>query len=151
MKYLALMITFILSVSFQSAFGGEPVLTIETETEKVSFKRSELLKRKDLEEVVIKKDPAYPGGQRKYKAIKVIHLFKNIKHSEAAIVLFKATDGFSAPLSKARLLANSPKESMAYLAIEPAEKKWPSLKKGGLSAGPFYLVWKNPKFSQIGQ
>ncbi|RME16585.1 MAG: cytochrome c, partial [Bdellovibrio sp.] len=94
--------------------------------------------------ITIAQDPAYPGQVRKYKAIKVTHLFKNIHIGPDSVIQFYALDGFSAPLSKQKLLNNSPKKAVAYLAIEPPSKKWPLLKSRTFSAGPFYLVWKNP-------
>jgi mono/diheme cytochrome c family protein len=67
-----------------------------------------------------------------------------------AAIQFQTLDGFSAALSKERLLNDSPKASQAFIAVEDPKHPWPVLKKGKASAGPFYLIWKNPKLSGIG-
>jgi mono/diheme cytochrome c family protein len=64
---------------------------------------------------------------------------------KADTVQFKATDGFVANIPAALFAGGS----QAWLAIEPADAKWPALKPGGSSAGPFYLVWLAPEKSAI--
>lgn len=147
--------TFIFAFCCTLIFGNvgqtaEPQLLIETKTTKVSFTRDELLKRKDLETLTIKNDPSYPGKEMTYRAIKVNHLFDKINISDDAVILFKALDGFSAPLEKKRLLNDSSNQAIAYVAIELPGMSWPHLKSGHSSAGPFYLVWMNSELSSIG-
>jgi mono/diheme cytochrome c family protein len=50
------------------------------------------------------------------------------------------------------VLNTDPKRATAYLAIELPTEKWPALasQDGAQTAGPFYLIWKNPKSSQVG-
>ena len=81
-------------------------------------------------------------------AVPVANLFKDISVAEDEVIIFKALDGFSAPLSRDRLLNQDKAKAIAYVAIEWPEK-WPKLSKRKPSAGPFYLVWENPKASQI--
>jgi len=131
------------------AFAGEPVLTISTPQQKKVYRLSQLLQRKDLETLIIEDDPAYSHRHMKYRAIKVTRLFFGLKINKNAVILFTSTDGFSAPLPLPRLLNRSKEKAVAYIAIEPPSHKWPPLGKGKPSAGPFYLVWKNPKASQI--
>lgn len=128
----------------------EAVLTLQTAKEIKSFNLSELEKRSDLETIIVTNDPAYPNQTRTYKAIKATALFDNIKMDEEALIQFKSLDGFSAPLTKQRLLNKDETESIAYIAIETKKDKWPELKPGKPSAGPFYLIWKNPELSKIG-
>lgn len=144
-KSLFLILLLILS----AAQAAEPTLTVASEKAKKSYSRAELLKRADLENITIEKDPAYRNQKMSYQAVKAAHLFKDLQVADDAVIQFKALDGFSAPLSKERLMNTSPKQSIAYVAIEPKDKKWPPLKKGKASAGPFYLVWKNPELSKI--
>lgn len=141
----------LLNLSALFALAEEPILTIQTATEKKVFSLTNLLQRSDLENLIVKNDPAYPDLQRTYKALKVTTLFADLKIAEDAIILFKALDGFSAPLPTQRLLNKSEKASIAYLALESVDDKWPLLKSGNTSAGPFYLIWKNPELSQIGR
>ena len=136
-------------LNLTAAFGEEASLTIQTKSEKKIFGISNLLNRSDVEILVVKNDPAYPGQEQKYKAVKVTNLFDGMAITDDAVIQFKALDGFSAPLLKQRLLNKSAEASIAYVAIESPTEKWPPLKPSKPSAGPFYLVWKNPELSQI--
>lgn len=132
------------------AFAGEAALTLATSTDKKIFLLSDLLKRNDLETIEVAKDPAYQGKPTTYQAVAAYKLFNQINIADDAVIQFKALDGFSAVLSKQRLLNSSSDQSIAYIALEPSDKKWPALKPGQPSAGPFYLIWKNPELSHIG-
>ena len=132
------------------ASGGDPELTLASGSQSLTFKRSELLKRKDLETLTIDADPAYPGQKMVYKAVPAAALFEGLKIADDAVIQFKCLDGFSAPISKDRLLNKAKDKSLAYVAIEDADQPWPQLKPDSPSAGPFYLVWPNPKASFIG-
>lgn len=140
----------ILLAPVAQASGDDPVLTLSSGAQSVTFKRSELLKRPDLETLTIDADPAYPGQKMTYKAVPAAVLFDGIKIADDAVIQFKCHDGFSAPISKERLLNKAKEKSLAYVAIEEADHPWPALKPDSPSAGPFYLVWPNPKPSFIG-
>ena len=129
--------------------ADEPTLTLVTKTGEKTFTVSELLKRKDTETVIVENDPVYPGQKMEYVALKVTSLFDQIELDDDAVIQFKTLDGFSAPVSRQRLLNKSSKESIAYVAMELPDKKWPPMKPGKPSAGPFYLIWKNPELSHI--
>lgn len=128
----------------------DPELTLSSGSQKKTYKRSDLLQRKDLQEITIDADPAYPGQKMAYKVVPAAALFDEMKIADDAVIQFKCLDGFSAPISKDRLLNESKEKSVAFVAIEEAGKPWPAIKPGGSSAGPFYLVWPNPKPSFIG-
>ena len=132
------------------AFAEEPTLTIVTKTGSETFTVSELLKRKDVETVIVENDPVYSGQKMEYMALKATSLFDQVELDDDAVIQFRTLDGFSAPVARQRLLNKSAKESIAYIAIEPPDKKWPPMKPGKPSAGPFYLIWKNPGLSHIG-
>lgn len=126
--------------------------TLEFEFENAptkTFSTEELLKRKDIETISLEKDPVYPEKKIKYKALKLNSLLQELKIPKTATFIFRCQDGFSAPLSLKLLMENSPQKSIAYLAIEPNSDKWPRLSKDKASAGPFYLIWKDPKKSKI--
>ena len=134
-------------------------LSIETPTQKYLFKQSELLERKDLQSISIRKDHAYDGASRNYSAIPIPSLFEKIlKDSplpESISIQFYCADGFSAPISTELVLNRSKEKAQAYLAIENPKAPWPKLKRPlkatqSKTAGPFYLVWVNPEFSSIG-
>ena len=129
----------------------DSVLIIQNKTEKREFKLSRLLKRKDVENLVVEKDPSYSGQGKKYKAVRVSRLFEGLKIDDDAVIQFKSSDGFSAPIAKDRLLNTSREASIAYIALENPSAPWAPIKEGKSSAGPFYLIWKNPELSKIGK
>lgn len=139
-----------LGTAFASVKPKGPVLTLQTPKETKTFALSELEKRSDIETINVENDPAYPNQTRTYKAIRASTLFDNISIDDDALIQFKALDGFSAPLAKSRLLNKDETKSIAYIAIEFKKDKWPALKPGKPSAGPFYLIWKSPELSKIG-
>jgi len=124
------------------------------------FSQTELLQHPALETINLPKDsdPAYPGLAMTYKAIKVSELFKNSHVDGNHVVKFECTDGFSAPLLPSTTevaLSGSSVTAVAYIAIENPSSPWPDLAKFHKgkhkgTAGPFYLVWVNPKYSSIG-
>jgi len=144
----------ILLLVFYSTNGSasKPTLKINGNERTLSFSRSALLARKDATTIEIPEDPAYPNKKMNYRVVPVASLFNEVKIPASATIQFECMDGFSAPISKDQLLNVSPEGSIAYIAVEPAHQKWPSLKPGvnDKTAGPFYLVWKNPKKSKIG-
>ena len=135
-----------------NGFAAEPILKIRGVNQSVSYTRKELLARKDVTILETSEDPTYPGKKMSYRVVPMYALFDKINIPASATIQFECLDGFSAPISKERLLSSSSDGSVAYLAIENAGKKWPVVKPGvdGNTAGPFYLVWKNPKKSKIG-
>jgi mono/diheme cytochrome c family protein len=131
----------------------EPRLDIKSPEKTISYKRSELLSRKDVQQIQIQEDPTYPGRIMNYTAVPLYALFEEIDVPVDATLLFRCRDGFSAPISQKRLLNRSPDKAVAYLAIEKEGEQWPTLSKSTdlTSAGPFYVIWLNAKYSQIGQ
>ncbi len=140
---------FIFLCRMSLANESEPHFFVRIDGKNTVYTRSQLLARSDLKTLSVE-DPAYQGRPMSYSVIPVYHLFEGVKFSPDATVQFHCLDGFSAPISKNRLLNSSPKKSLAYLAIEKKENEWPPLpSKPGVSAGPFYLVWANPRLSQV--
>ena len=112
------------------AFAEEPTLTIVTKTGNETFTVSDLLKRKDAETVIVENDPVYPDQKMEYVALKVTSLFDQVELDDDAVIQFRTLDGFSAPVARQRLLNKSAKESIAYIAMEPPNKKWPPMEPG---------------------
>lgn len=106
------------------------------------------MSRRDLKTITIN-DSVYRRRFTQFKAIPIPSLFMGINIPDNAVLQFKCTDGFSATLEKTRLLSTDPKASTAFLAIEDPKSPWPHLAGKNASAGPFYLVWKNPEASSI--
>jgi mono/diheme cytochrome c family protein len=88
-----------------------------------------------------------------YQVVPARALFEGIDIPEGATIQFKCLDGYSAPMDRAKLLNSSSSGSIAYIAIEPADEKWPAINPPSdtRTPGPFYLVWADPKKSKIGQ
>ncbi len=130
-----------------AAAQTDPVLKVGPK----SYAASELLKRPDMETVTVKHDPAYGGREMRYQAIGAAALFAETKLRDDEVVQFRCLDGFVASISKERIMRTGPGQSLAYIAIEDPNKKWPDLplKPSAGSAGPFYLVWLKPELSGI--
>ncbi len=129
---------------------AEPTLKITAGAQTKIIKRFELLRMPGVTDVTVNADPSYSNRKMKYRAVPVSELFRGISLPEDSTILFRCKDGFAAPIKKSRLLNTSSKGSVAYLAIETEEKKWPSMKTNEwASAGPFYLIWKQPQLSQV--
>lgn len=147
MKVIVLLI--LLSVAW--AQSAEPTLSISASNESRTFSRSELLAKKTLRQIEVRADPTYPGQTMHYWGLPVSELFKGIKIPDESVIVFKCTDGYSAPISKERLLNTKPTEAIAFLAIEKPDEKWPAIKSGDTKTpAPFYVVWLNPEKSSIG-
>jgi mono/diheme cytochrome c family protein len=131
-----------------NAFSVEAKLEILTDRQQLSLSQSQLLSRRDVRTISIR-DSAYQQGYTRFKAIPIANLFRGVAIPDSAIIQSKATDGFAASLEKARLFSTDPKASRAFLAIEDPRSPWPDLPGKTTSAGPFYLVWMNPKASAV--
>lgn len=130
----------------------DPVFQIKSPDGAVKYKRSELLARKDATTLTLEDDPTFPGRKMTYRAVPLYKLFEGIKIPKEAVMDFECLDGFSAGIETERLLNSSPSGSIAYLAIEQPKEKWPEVSYGhdGRTPAPYYLVWVNPKLSNIG-
>jgi mono/diheme cytochrome c family protein len=106
------------------------------------------LAHKDLETLTIPDQATYKGQTMTFKAIPITALFQRV--DRGMVIEFDTLDGFSASLDPELLLNRDSKGAIAYLAVEEPGKPWPKLGKGG-TAGPLYLVWKNPELSKVGQ
>ena len=143
------MLLAILSLLVLTGQAAEPSLQIIDGDRRVTFTSAQLLSRGDVKTITVT-DSEYRETLTQFKAVPVANLFQGVSIPEDAVVQFRCTDGFAAYLEKARLLNRDTKASTAYLAIEDPRKPWPLLPGKKSSAGPFYLVWKNPEASSIG-
>ena len=128
----------------------EPTFTVVAGEERRELTRGELLSHQALETLTFTDKAAFAGSTLTVKAIPLTVLFEGLKVDPEMEIEFDALDGFSASLDPSLLLNRDPKRALAYLAVEEPEQPWPKLAKGG-TAGPFYLVWKNPEASKVGQ
>lgn len=153
--YIIGMYLMLTSVSEQSGLGqspvSEPQFFIKSQEKTVVFTRSDLLSKKDLLSISVDYDPAYPGRKLIYTAVPLKGLFDGFEVSPSANIQFHCLDGFSAPISRNKLMNESKNKAIALLAIETTQKQWPPLNPAIdlKTAGPFYLIWVNPKLSNI--
>lgn len=127
-----------------SSAAQEPVLEIRDGQQVRQWTRSALLS--EAIDIVVEKDSAYKKSMN-YRAVAFAKLMPNV--TKYSSVQFIALDGFVATISGQDLAG----AGQAYLAIEPTEGAWPAVNPENshkmASAGPFYLVWHNPKAGRI--
>jgi mono/diheme cytochrome c family protein len=129
----------------------EPLLTIVVGATERHLTRGQLLERADLQPLTIQDESAYEGRALECEGISAQALFQGLDIPGEAALTFTATDGFSATISAARVLANSENAARGFLAIERSDKPWPRMRPTRPSAGTFYWVWKDPQKSDIGR
>lgn len=146
--FIAAALTLITPHCLAAGATPDPLLTLRSGNQVISVKRSELLKRPDVTGIHIEHDPSYGGKPRDYPhAVPLRPLFSGLNMPQGSVLQFECLDGFSAPISKERLLG-SENGATPYLAIEAPGDQWP--KAGEKDVGPFYLIWKDPEKSSIG-
>ncbi|HTD04961.1 cytochrome c [Undibacterium sp.] len=125
------------------AGAADAALEVMNGSQLRTFTRAELLRLPGLHNIEIANDASYHKTMR-YQAVPVAALLPQVQ--KMISVQFTAMDGFVANIPGPLLASNA----QAWLAIEPADGKWPPLKSGSAaSAGPFYLVWLTPEKAGI--
>lgn len=129
---------------------AEATLEIMSGADRHTYSQSQLLSRPDVRTIDVT-DSVYHRRLTRFRAIPIKELFSEISVPETAVVQCNGLDGFSANLDAARLFNTNPAAAKAFLAIEDPRKPWPRLPGSVTSAGPFYLVWTQPRASDIGR
>ena len=129
----------------------DKVLTVQAEGESREFSRDELLSHPQAVDLTLTDSAAHTGETITFRAVPMPAIFAGLDFPRGATLEFDSLDGFSASLDPSQVMNTDPKKATAYLAIEDPAKPWPKLKDGVSTAGPLYLVWKNPEASGIGQ
>lgn len=109
-----------------------------------SWTTAQLLARKDVREVSIPDDVAFKHAMR-YRAVPLRALLPGLQPGQH--LQFVARDGFVAEIPADEILAAH--GATAWLAVEDPTQPWPTLKENPAGAGPFYVVWTNPKAGNI--
>jgi mono/diheme cytochrome c family protein len=120
-------------------------LTLELPGGTRTLDTATLLAHPQAQEVAVPDDVSYKRTMH-YRAVPLAALLDGVtpaQHLQAV-----ALDGFAAELAAAPLLAKE--GARAWLAIEDPARPWPPLAEGKPSAGPFYLVWTEPRAADIG-
>lgn len=147
MRFRPLLAALLLACSLPSG-AAEPPLIFDS-GKKTLYPAPQLLEHPAIRRIEVPDDVAYKRPMS-YDAIPLAWLLKAQGVLPSDTLQFKALDGFAMTMPAAPLFSQQPDKAQAWLAIERAESKWPPLKgESGPSAGPFYLVWLNPKASRI--
>lgn len=129
---------------------SDPEFTLKSFGKTVTYKRSQLLARKDVTQLEMDYDPISPGKKVRYQVVPVYALLEGIKIPEESTIHYVCSDGFAAALPRQVLLNRSSKRAVAFLAIETDSDKWPRIDPSKAeTAGPYYLVWRDPQASGI--
>ena len=141
-KRVMLLSIIILSVVFLGSPGAsaEPVLEVAINGETRHFARDALLARPEVTSVEIADDIAY-GKAMRFRAIPLAALLAGLSPPADSVIETVAIDGFAAQLPLDLITNTDPAKPVAWLAIEPADARWPPLPGKTASAGPFYIVW----------
>lgn len=92
---------------------------------------------------------AYPKQNMNYRTIRFCDLLSSWHLTGQETIELISTDQFSVLVPARYLLNCKAQDSIAYLAIEP-KSKWPILFNGThTTAGPYSVIWTNPKWSYI--
>lgn len=130
------------------ARAGGPELTVVVGGVQRVFDRDALLARPDAVTVDIPADVSY-GRAMRYRAVPLASLIGATSFPADAVLEGVASDGFTATLPPELCLSTGDQGSVAFLAVEPADRPWPPLPGKSVSAGPFYLVWVRPEASGV--
>lgn len=142
----------VLPTSTTSPEPSRAILTIQADgVPPREFTREELWNHPEAIDLPLPDPAAHSGQTITFRVVPMTAVFQGVEFRRGATLEFDSLDGFSASLDPALVLNSDPKKSLAYLAIEDPSSPWPKLKDGKSTAGPLYLVWKNPEVSGIGQ
>ncbi len=132
----------VLTLASTAAIAADTALTIvDADGASHRFAMRTLLDRADVETVTVTGDPAYGDASPTYRAIPLAGLLAGLPASGADIL--EATAAGKALNADAAGVT-------AYLAIEDPADPWPNLPGKGISAGPYFVIWKNAARSGIG-
>lgn len=138
----------LLLLAGMSAMAAEPLLIFDS-GKKTLYPAPQLLEHPAIRRIEVPDDVAYKRPMS-YDALPLAWLLKAQGVLPSDTLQFKALDGFAMTMPAAPLFNQYPDKAQAWLAIEHADNKWPPLKgESGPGAGPFYLVWLNPRASRI--
>ncbi|MFJ4373808.1 c-type cytochrome [Pseudomonas japonica] len=119
-------------------------LTLELGTASRQWDSDALLKHPQARDIRIDQDVSYKKTMH-YRAVPLAALLTGIKADDHLQAV--ALDGFAAEMPAGPLLQSAP--AQAWLAVEDPKQPWPPLGQDKPSAGPFYLVWTNPRAGGI--
>ena len=139
---------FFLLLASSIAHAAEPTVQVEVGTEKRAFTRDELLARPDAVTIEVEKEVT-SGAPMTYRAVPAPALLSGMTFPPGSVLEAVAIDGFAAQIPLDLMLNTDASKSIAWIAIEPADRPWPKVPGKDYTAGPFYVVWTKPEASGI--
>ncbi len=123
---------------------AEPVLNVTAGGTTRQFTAAELLGWSIAATLSVSDDPSY-GRAMSYRAVPLRSLLAALPPDTADTIQARASDGFVAEIPHA-LVSGA---ATPWVAFEEPAHPWPLLRGKLASAGPFYLVWKDPERAAI--
>src|SRR6185312_16951733 len=105
-----------------------PTLTVAVGDQTRSFTRTELVARPDLTTIAVARDITY-GVPMSYRAVPVAALLAGMTAPADGVIEAVTHDGFIAQLPTGLVLNTDARKAVAWLAIEPADHRWPPIPK----------------------
>jgi mono/diheme cytochrome c family protein len=131
------------------ARAAQPTLTVNADGRSHEYTAAALLARPDSVSLSVPYDTVY-GSPVSYRAVPLLALLGEIPQGRLDTLEALATDGFAAEIPLKLIARGASGGAVAWLAVEDPAHPWPRLPHRATSAGPFYLVWENPRLSDIG-
>jgi mono/diheme cytochrome c family protein len=144
----ALMLGCLLLLAAGIARAGDPALEVSVGGETRSFTRDELLARPEATTIEVPNDITYRVAMT-YRAVPVAALLDGLRMPAGSVIEAVATDGFAAQIPADLMLNSDPGKAIAWVAIELADKPWPTIPGKGYTAGPFNIVWTGSEVARI--
>ena len=136
------------AVIWAASAAADGDLTIRDGARTVTLARADLLARPDVARVTVPRDIGY-RARMEFRAVPLAALLEGFAFGADEVVEVVATDGYAAAIPRDLVFAGGAGASTAWLASEPPGEGWPSLPGKDVSAGPYYVVWLDPKASGI--
>ena len=149
MNRISCFIAIIVQMLWTGALAAAELAVIGADGTVTTLETGALYDHPQAREIAIVADPAYEGAPTAYRAVPVHALLAEIDRAGRDMVKAVALDGFVAELPLAPLMNSDPDGAVAYIAVEPMNRKWPNLPEKDAGPGPFYLVWVHPERSGI--
>jgi mono/diheme cytochrome c family protein len=130
------------------AQADEPVITITAGNDTRSFTRGELLVWRGATTIEVVHDVTYRVPMS-YRAVPIASLLAGMTLPPDSVIEAASLDGFIAQLPPDLVLNTDESKPVAWLAIEPADHRWPPIPEKDVSAGPFYIVWTGAEVGSI--
>ena len=145
MTRIAALLAIGLALLGSSRFARAAELRIDLGHGATRWSTATLLARPDARTITVLGDVAFKRT-RNYRAVPLAGLLPGIAAGDH--LQFVAKDGFVAEIPAALILNR--RGSTAWLAIEDPARPWPALPGGHGRAGPFYVVWTQPRAAGVG-